>query len=520
MPQFYLNQNYASFGINTVNGIPGLIGAAVDYREFWTAQSAGDIGNNYWPGVANSQGDWKSMTAGGYLQWAIGSRYINSEFPGVQQAFSPGYWELWWLTARTPWGTLVVGKRPNPFGLGMMLDGSETSSESVALMAPYGPWSASYVHFLVPCSTSDYFPAGGLLYGDSWNVLDTRNLSPDIGATLTYRTGPFDMGAYLEYIRRHDDQGGVLPGAPTGPRNLARDTNDVLGIAYFKYASNRIFLNVEIAHYNRIRKRTRRLTQYYEDWRWVVETGALLGPAKVTLMTAWASGLDRRAGRLIDRQGSFANGTVLGNSTVFELYSHLMVLSYGTGSGAIGVWDRRGNFTDAWCLAGRVDYAVAANLNLWTSFIWAERLSHGYGWGVHRPIFNWNVRTSGATQATGHTTMDNPANLPIVAWTVFGTNTRYNWDDATAGTAAAPAIPDSALGVEVDSGFEWQLLEHLNFQGTFSMWWPGKWFTFACIDRGVLGWQQDHGIATNWGINPSRTIDPIFGARVRLLCEF
>ena len=38
-----------------------------------------------------------------------------------------------------------------------------------------------------------------------------------------------------------------------------------------------------------------------------------------------------------------------------------------------------GYIRDAWVLGARVDYAVAANLNCYATFLWAERTSNGYG---------------------------------------------------------------------------------------------------------------------------------------------
>jgi hypothetical protein len=341
-----------------------------------------------------------------------------------------------------------------------------------------------------------------------------------VGFIVRYNAGPLETGIFFEYISSHSDQGGVLPGAPYGPRSLARDTKDWIGIAWLKYNNGRFFANAEVAHYDSVHTRSRHLPQYYEDWRFACEAGILAGPAKLSLLYAYATGFDRRRGRLIDRQCSFKNGLLLGNSTVFEPYSNIMVLSYGTGAGAIGVLDRKGNFIDVAGVGARIDYSVAANLNFYVSGFWAQRLSHGYGWGVHRPLFNWNIMTPGATQAEGYTSMDNPANLPVMAWSSFGTNTRYNWDDTTAGTAPAPSILDNNLGWEFGTGFDWKLIEGFSVSGDFSLWFPGKWFSYACIDRSIVGWQQDHRAATSWGINPNRTIDPIFYHKIQLKMNF
>ncbi|MFH0825082.1 MAG: hypothetical protein V2B18_20210, partial [Pseudomonadota bacterium] len=70
--------------------------------------------------------------------------YANN-FSGVQQAFSPGYWNWLRLAAKLPWGNLTIGKRPSRFGMGMWKSGDEdTSSETVSLAAPFGPLTVAW----------------------------------------------------------------------------------------------------------------------------------------------------------------------------------------------------------------------------------------------------------------------------------------------------------------------------------------------------------------------------------------
>ncbi len=71
----------------------------------------------------------------------IASAYVNSTGPGVQVAISEGQWTMWWLSAQTPWGIVVVGKRPFTFGCGLQYNGAEDyTSESLLLVSPYGPF--------------------------------------------------------------------------------------------------------------------------------------------------------------------------------------------------------------------------------------------------------------------------------------------------------------------------------------------------------------------------------------------
>ena len=87
---------------------------------------------------------------------------------------------------------------------------------------------------------------------------------------------------------------------------------------------------------------------------------------------------------------------------------------------------------DAFVLAARFDYAVAANLNVFLSFLRAERTSNGYSWGCIGP--NAGL---GAFPATP----DGNINLNL---------NRY---------PASPNIPDGSLGAEIMLGLDWKLLE-------------------------------------------------------------
>jgi len=449
--------------------------------------------------------DFISFIDGAWLPNTVASGYQNSELGGTNVAFSPGYWELLWLTAQTPWGIVAMGKRAAPVGMGMLLDGTEVSSESLALVVPYGP--LVFVAFGYPARHND---ALGGLQGDSSNLRDGKNnRDPEIGAIVQYNAGPMQLGVFFDYNSRHRD--GVAGQMPV-VLGHARDTKDWIGIAWMKYNNGRFFANAEVAHYDRIRKRTFVIPQYYEDWRYGLEMGLVAGPAKLSLLGAWCSGYDRRAGLLIDRQGIFGGGTLLGNSTVFAPYSNLMVLNYGTGNGGIGVLDHRGNFTDAWGLGARLDYAAAANLNLYASAFWAERVSHGYGWGCIMPLTAPSTVT-GALQSTGYTTWDQPINLPVLVWAVFLSNAPFN--------GTAPSIPDRSLGYEFGAGFDWKLLEGLALKYDFSIWFPGKWFSYACVDRNVANWNAaaPHAAPT-WGTNPGRDIDPVYFSSLRFEANF
>ena len=156
-----------------------------------------------------------------------------------------------------------------------------------------------------------------------------------------------------------------------------------------KYSDGRWFFNAELDWVNRITRFQRSQdgasparTGYVEAWRWMVETGFMAGPGKVSFIYAWLPGPDRRHGVLIDRQPYFYG---FANHGVFDPYGLVMNFYYGAGLGLFNL-NTDGYMNDASIAALRLDYAVAANLNVFTSFFWADRTSpHGYGWGFMRP---------------------------------------------------------------------------------------------------------------------------------------
>ena len=112
----------------------------------------------------------------------------------------------------------------------------------------------------------------------------------------------------------------------------------------------------------------------------------MAGPAKISFLWAYYPGPDRRGGKLIDRQPTVVpifspNGGV----NLYFPYSLLLGYDYGSGNGSISRSSDHGFITDASTYGVRLDYAVAANLNAYATFLYASRVSQGYGWGWIRP---------------------------------------------------------------------------------------------------------------------------------------
>jgi hypothetical protein len=69
------------------------------------------------------------------------------------------------------------------------------------------------------------------------------------------------------------------------------------------------------------------------------------------------------------------------------------------------------------------------------------------------------------------------------------------------------------------AGFIWELMDGWPVAVRFSYWQPGKWFNYACVDKGVPNWDIPSA-ANNWGVRPDRVIDPILGVEIQLGATF
>lgn len=425
----------------------------------------------------------------------VASDYLTNTRSGIDVATSDGQWTMWWVTANLPWGTFVVGKRLEAFGTGLQYNGEDNNTtEGLGLVSSYGP-------FRIICGVRPYWQ----LFGETtpyYNVLDKSGIRQlSVMSAMTYREGNLDMGVFAALLRWH---AGPESQSIQAIRNTftAFDETWRNGTVYAKYQNGTFFLNNELAYFDIIVKRCgtpNRGPQYNESWRYMAELGACYGPGKLSFLYAFMPGPDRRAGVRINKQ-PFIQLPPFGAYGVFKPYSYL--LNYGF-AGGVNAQDlnRNGYINDATVLASRLDFAVAANLNLFGTFLWAERNSHGYGWGYIRPA-----------QRSSVSRVLNTAGVPQdrISWTPTVTY---------ADNTGAPSIPDRALGWEITGGFNWMLLENYTLGLTVAYWKPGKWFNHACVDKTVPGWNVPTA-ANNWGTNPGRDINRVIGGEVKLTVDF
>ena len=486
----------------------------VKVNEALSVQGAYRIGSWHDPSGDFSFGELKT------------SRYLNSQASGIGQSFSPGYWQVWYVLAQLPWGTVQIGKQPNTIGLGTIIDSLENSSESVCLGIPFGPFSIGLQYYVWgPGQNAD---AGGSNY--PLRTDRSGAAQPHFAALLAYGAGNISSQTYIEYRNGHKGPESLLlgPGFTSQTPVFAVDCSDFFGFTNVKYFNGQFFFNAEVGfvhqfyRQNGIALNSNILTQfsslpqtrYWELWAGVIECGAVAGPAKISFLWAYYPGFDRRGGKLIDRQPSIAalfspNGGV----NLYFPYSLLLGYDYGSGNASISRSSKHGFMTDASTYGVRLDYAVAANLNAYATLLYASRLSQGYGWGWIRPL-------------------PVPADSPAMQYGVHGVpdidllpgpnivDLSFHGANYTITPGPAPNILERDLGYEIGGGIDWKLIEGYTLTARVAYWKPGGWFKYACVDRRRPEWDSAPSASNMWGINPNRQIDPIFGTRVALQMEF
>jgi hypothetical protein len=412
----------------------------------------------------------------------------------------------------------------------LQYDGSDgLTTESLVLNAPYGPFDLGFGFYAnrpakagatIPVDPYDLVVVPYLYDYDShyFNPSDKSGaIKGDMFAYLVYNSGPLQTGALAAYGALHVGPEGRLVGAAVGGGPwpaLSQDADFLHGTFFAKYNNGRFFFNAEAAWvywtdrlngplvFGVLAPPFAPLLPSYrctEQWRFMAETGVMAGPAKLSLLAAWTPGPDRRAGTLIGKQSALfvwhpTFDMFLGNYDVFRPYSFLLSYNYGGGMNAYNL-SLDGYLRDAAVLAGRLDYAAAANVNVYGTFMWAERTSNGYGWGCIAP---------------------NDSFLPVQFTPVENNG---NLQFAINGAAGSPNIPDRALGWETNVGVDWQLLEGWTLGVLAAYWQPGRWFGYACVDRSVLDWNGPFA-GNNWGTRPTKHIDAIFGGQVSMSFSF
>ena len=192
--------------------------------------------------------------------------------------------EQFWGAVRLPWGTLTMGARAFPLGVGATF-GTNTRTDMFLLEVPYGPFRFSYA----------LWPSRSRLVEGWANVPDISTKNEFFqGLIFACDNGNMSLGTAI-ILRR------FLGEANTQIITNQQD-NTLSNLIYFKYFNGSLFANVEYSWVNIDRYRTtaenplgsalgtQAQIVFMEGYHFFSEIGAVVGPAKLSLMYALASG--------------------------------------------------------------------------------------------------------------------------------------------------------------------------------------------------------------------------------------
>jgi hypothetical protein len=442
-------------------------------------------------------------------------------------------------TIQTPIAIFSIGMKDFPFGTGASL-AQHTRANAFLTVVPYGPFRFLHGWWL---STPVVAPL------TSFNSVPDSYTKPSFfqGALVTYNAANVEIGggAIIRMLHR----GTVAPGAvrpvtvgdtantafgsvwnlanPTAGNGFDNDFQQYL--AYMKYFNGRFFFNAEyqwtnnnvhtlynpgqatlttgtlnpaapLTVYTVANTPEQAVPVYSETWLGFAELGCICGPGKLSLAFGAASGQVANAPRNDVGIQTKRYGNQNMNYQVLEPYNLLMFNTYGGGNQRFNA-DGTGEMEDAFTYAGRLDYAIASNLNFFGTFMWAHRWEKN-GW------FKGGVTNTGAPIAPTYNFLDgfggNLANLNAFQALNFA---------GGLGTSINPFVDDGHIGWEANLGVDWKLLEGLTMNVRYAYWQPGKWFDQAYQASVPFG-----GAVINNGVLFGR--DPINAVTGSLMINF
>ncbi|MFH0959561.1 MAG: hypothetical protein V1897_12735 [Pseudomonadota bacterium] len=424
---------------------------------------------------------------------------------------------LQWLKAsiKTPMLDFSLGYKTSAIGMGLWKHKDNRSSASFSVTAHYGPFKIGFSPYFGrdlstwALNTNGNPSSRNTGAGSTQRQEDRRDYFKAVMGEIVYRNGPMELQLVSDSY--HQPSAPAVPAGVVANRfrgaalAVAAPSDDVLRYRIAlaaKYNNGRFFLNGEADWFNRWRSgrgtgnpATQLVNQNEDDQAWLygLELGALCGPSKVTFNYVRATG-DDPSTRNTSEDAAVAEQSV--SAPYMKQWGYLMYYMYGTGDG----WDASGNGqpTNFHHVGGRLDYALAANLNTFVVFsqAWRDQPS--------------SYRLGGDYAIQGRIW----TNDDILNWQLNG--------------GTQQAVPGSAtdIGWELDFGHDWKLLEGLTWSTTFAIWKPGNWWAYAypntaniyrALNSATVIGNANQAIAT---FNLGRDIDPLFAAETKLLISF
>jgi hypothetical protein len=380
------------------------------------------------------------------------------------------------LAAHLPWGTLSLGTlKPYPFGTGALF-ANNTRASAFVLVIPYGPFRIVPAFWVARSFTKDGYAGYDPANATASSHLPTWTTNPDsatknqyyVGPFITYSNGPLDFGwtiiHQLFHVNAWETQQLAIANRTDSQNNVwtprGSDFSRLINVFYAKYNNGRFFVNAEYGFSSDEVYYLHAYPGYTERSYAFAEGGVLSGPAKLSLMFGWSGGNALNDNNVTKTTGGWAI-----NYQAMLPYQYLMFYTYGGGNNT--PWassaapftaapgftvDENGQMGDAYAFAARLDYAVASNLNIWGSYLWAHRVEQ-------------NGFYAGGTASTGAAGYTNAVDA-------------RNWK-VNHGLGTNPYVDDGYIGWEMGFGVDWKLLEGLNLKSRWAYWQPGPWFDQA-----------------------------------------
>lgn len=377
----------------------------------------------------------------------------------------------WWrMRFEMPIGTFILGYRPVSLGMGLWKHACQRSSTAMALRVSYGPISVLMGPYLGRTLTNWNQPSRNSGTIATYRRDDDRDYRRGQHFDLFYRQGllavDFAHTGYRDDSSQSVDQRVLATGAPANltpvgtPAADRRVDETTLAV---KYYDGRFFFNAEANYFYHWRSglgstELRGATRYQRtdadvrSWLYGVETGLMAGPAKVTFSYVRSTGDDPSTRKDDEDTG---RGTTGVNNCYIRHWGLLMYDMYGTGTDWNGAG--RGQPVNLHHVGGRLDYTIAANLNLFLVNSWA--------WRDQANAFVLGGNYSHTVARFSNNTIAQQKGLAGFGAPVPGLQ----------------AVPDHAsdIGWEVDFGWNWKVLENLTWNSVLAFWQPGSWWSYA-----------------------------------------
>jgi len=463
----------------------------------WSDGQPYDSSGNTNPGFVNS------------LYVPIGNRPVAADVPNT-------YLTLQYLKLGivTPMLDFSIGYKTSGWGLGLWKHKSNRASSSFSMSAHYGPLTIGFSPYFARNESS--WLTGGTSRntgaGSYQRQEQRRNYFLAAEGEVKYRAANLEIGLLSDsYVQQHANRVNARLAALTPNARPDEDEVRYRVDTYMKYFNGRFFFDAEAVWFNRWRggrgsadpsnavptaaNLRVRSDRHSDGFLYALETGLVGGPAKVTVNYVRSTGEDPSTRITTEDSAGSEQGA---SACYMRDWGLLMYYMYGTGTG----WSAAGEGqpTNFHHIGGRVDYALAANLNLFGIYSYAWR---------DQP----NAYTLGGDQRGGARlfTNDDIAMAQGILPGYFGQT----------------AVPDSAreIGWEVDAGLAWKILENLAWKTTFAYWKPGAWWSYAYPNTAAI--YRSNGGAAIVANDPiraqtdlGRDINPLFAIESNLLISF